>query len=112
MGFISDNSQDEHIKFERFKKFQRNEQQLTHGDEPFALKRKLKPFEKLLIEKLGGREIIEQYLDKNIRDDIDELELHDWVDPTSPLENYGQFLLVSTDRAFENIYNQELSIQQ
>ena len=76
MGFISENSNDERIKFERFKKFQREDYANMYGSyKPFVQKRQLKPFEKLIIEKLGGREILEQYLDKNLVDDINQLQM-------------------------------------
>ena len=37
-----------------------------YGGKPYLEQRALKPFEKLMIEELGGREIFNKYLNKDI----------------------------------------------
>ncbi len=56
MGFHSDNSDDERIKYKRAERFYIYDRQKLYGRNVFLRRRPIKPFEKMML-KMGGSEV-------------------------------------------------------
>jgi len=92
------------VKFERFKKFYRRKQTQVHNSKPFVQSRQLEEFEILLIEALGGREILQSILAKTIPQNLDYL--YQWVDPAKiDSYNFGDFLAVESKDECYQLYD-------
>lgn len=68
-------------------------------------------FELLIMEQLGGCEILEQFLDKHLEADLRDANIFTWIDPASMVESHGNFLTARTENEFEDIYNIEVDLQ-
>ena len=95
-GWRSDDSDDEDVIFNRFKKFYNYDLEQQHDGQTFAQKRDLEPFEVLMLEKLGGKQIMKDIFKKN----VDKFEkVYQWVDPSRNLNSFGD--LLANDEQFE-----------
>ena len=88
------------------------EQMRQHGDRIFLRQRRILPFELLLIEGLGGRDILETVLNKEIGPCSPETQVYQWVDPTHAPRGRpegGDFLKYPTSREeFKRRYDAEV----
>ena len=101
-GWRSDDSDDEDVIFNRFKKFYNYDLEQQHDGQTFAQKRDLEPFEVLMLEKLGGNQIIKDIFKKN----VDQFEkVYQWVDPSRNKNTFGD--LLANNEQFEENYPQE-----
>jgi len=82
-GFVSENSDDEQVKLQRFK--------LASAPKVASLRqRAIRPFETLLLEHLGGYQIFRDILDK----DLSEVQsIFHWDQPNPDLTSFGDFLM-------------------
>ena len=66
-GWRSDDSDDEDLIYNRFKKYQKQDLIQEHGGKPFGQQRDLEPFEILILEKLGGKQIMKEIFNKQVK---------------------------------------------
>ena len=86
-----------------------------HGEGIFLRSRKILPFEILLIENCGGRDIFEKILNKQIRPCTSDTLIYQWIEATKgPAQTTSQEFLKQTNNTedFKEKYAQELFCQQ
>jgi hypothetical protein len=107
LGFHSDNSEDERIKYKRTERFYIYDRQKKYGRNVFLRKRPIKPFEKLML-KMGGAEIYRQLAGKQLHPEKTEY-VYQWVDPNKEVfQTTGEFLIAPTKEAFDEKYAKEI----
>ena len=89
--------------------------QRDHGEQAVCLQtRKLLPFEVLMLEELGGRQILEGLCGKKLPEQLEAMvtDVYLWTD-TSKKYPYrtGDFLKVQEESEFERIYGEERAMQ-
>ena len=68
----------------------------------------MEPFERFILEELGGHEIFSRYLGK----DIKNLQtVYTWLDPSTQIGDFGNFLGTKTERGFSDMYSKEKKMQ-
>lgn len=103
-GFESEDSENEQTNFNRFERHFYEQRRRKHGNESVYLQqRKMLPFEHLLLD-LGGAEIFDNLLAKNVSVS-DDTDVFGWQDTEQPLDHRGEaFLTVSDEDLFSTRY--------
>ena len=70
-GFMSENEDDEMFKYKRVQRVQGDKWRKEYGEDHLLRSRDLLPFEKFIFENLGGREIVNKILKKQIEETPD-----------------------------------------
>lgn len=71
IGYLSENSEDENVKLDRFIRIQRR-QDSAQNSKPYVQSRELTSFEMLMINHLGGKNILQGWLGKSL-DNLSEV---------------------------------------
>ena len=110
-GYTSEDSDDPTVVRERFERQFQRKMQRDHGEEAVYLqKRKLLPFEVLMLEELGGRQILEDLCGKKLPKKLVamETEVYLWTDTSKKFPyRTDDFLKVQEEAEFERIYGEE-----
>lgn len=70
------------------------------------------PFEVLMIEKLGGRKVLEEVLGKRISHTTTDTLVYQWQDVGKPVDHrVGNFLARENRSDFNQIYEEERNLQ-
>ena len=105
---MSDKSDDEEMIFKRFQRFYRHDQGQAHNNKPFLQSRKIEQFEILLIEAMGGREIIQDVFKKDLPRNPDIV--YQWIDPGVLDQPAARFLDQDMDGEFDELYSEEVEM--
>mgnify|MGYP000981111488 CR=1 FL=1 len=92
---MSDDSDDEEMKFKRFIKFEKRKQVEKYGEANYHQSRTAEKFEVLILKYLGGRQIFKQIFKKELPFDLENVRIYTWVMPSSEVESFGNFLDVN-----------------